>query len=82
MFSTTFFRLESTNATFVNSVINVGRLNPEQNYTFWMVVEALTNGTATNTAYVNCTEEGALQDASATVVILPIVKLVVEDIKL
>ena len=73
------FILISTNGT--NTTVgqkitwDVGTLQAEHNYTVWLVVKAKTNGTFTNTAYVNCTEEPTLQHGSDTVKVLPIVKL-------
>ena len=73
------FVLISTNGTNISqSVYQVGNLVNEGNYSFWIYAQALNNGTFTNTAYVNCSEEGYLQDASVTVKVLPIVKLSIE----
>ena len=48
-------------------VWNVGSLSSEQNYTVWMRVKVLTNGTFTNVALVNCTEEPTVQHSNDTV---------------
>ena len=65
-----------TNVTDNQKIIwNVGNLTSEQEYGIWIVAKANTNGTFTNTAYVNCTEEPHIHSASATVKVLPIVKL-------
>ncbi|MDO5859145.1 right-handed parallel beta-helix repeat-containing protein [Methanobrevibacter sp.] len=54
---------------------DVGNLASEQEYSVWILVRAITNGTFTNTAYVNCSEESHTHNSSATVKVLPIVKL-------
>ncbi|MBR0272445.1 MAG: DUF11 domain-containing protein, partial [Methanobrevibacter sp.] len=45
-----------------NIVWNVGNLASEQSYSVWVLVKVLTNGTFTNVALVNCTEEPTTQD--------------------
>ncbi|WP_407379895.1 CARDB domain-containing protein, partial [Methanobrevibacter sp.] len=50
-----------------NIVWNVGNLSSEQSYSVWVLVKVLTNGTFTNVALVNCTEEPTTQDDNDTV---------------
>ena len=73
------FEIINTNGTNIadgqNIIWKVGNLTKEQEYSIWIVVRAKTNGTFTNTAHVNCTEEPNPQYGSKTVVVRPIVKL-------
>ena len=42
----------------------------KESCTVWVVVKALSNGTFTNIAHANCTEEGTLKNSSATVEVI------------
>ena len=59
-------------------VWTLDKLANETTYSVWIVVKALTHGTFENVAHVNCSEEDTLKNSTASVVVNPVVKLVVE----
>ena len=58
-----------------NIVWIIDRLPAEQDYTVWIVARALINGTFDNVAHVNCSEEPAVKNSTATVKVLNPVSL-------
>ena len=58
-----------------NIVWIIDRLPAEQDYTVWIVARALINGTFDNVAHVNCSEEPAVKNSTATVKVLKPVTL-------
>ena len=59
---------------------NVPNVANETTYSVWIVVRALTDGTFSNVAHVNCSEESTVKNSTATVVVVPVVNLTVEKI--
>ena len=58
-------------------VWNIPKLANEIEYSLWIVVRALTNGTFDNIAHVNCSEEETVKNSTSTVNVTPVVNLTV-----
>ena len=56
---------------------NVSRIASEDTYSVWIVVRVLTDGTFSNVAHVNCSEESTVKNSTATVNVTPVVNLTV-----
>ena len=59
-------------------VWNIPALAGEDSYSVWIVARALTNGTLSNIAYVNCSEEETVKNSTSTVEVTPVVNLTVK----
>ncbi|WP_295113878.1 CARDB domain-containing protein [uncultured Methanobrevibacter sp.] len=59
-------------------VWNAPSVASEGSYSVWIVARALTNGTLSNIAHVNCSEESTVKNSTSTVDVTPVVNLTVE----
>ena len=76
------FEFVNANGTYARNgqsiVWTVDKLASEASYSVWIVAKALSNGTFTNVAHVNCSEEETVKNSSATVDVKPVVNLTVK----